>query len=334
MSIPHSKLSTRYYLVDPDVTDNHGDSSIEGSLQWALNTFGTDGGVIELVPGTYETKNNQIELKTSTTIIGAGIDSIIYRDQATYGYTILNANSVGNITLRNFALEGVTSAQSLIVGVINVDASYNLHIERIWNTVDFGYSFILIKNTGGIHIVNNNKFEGLRGNGVILYNCWDIDIFNNVFDVETTTGFSANHGVYLSSSRNIHMNNNHIFSTSTNQKSLLRINECHDLNISENVIRNYTGGVTTHGNILIHDSDNTIIENNVIQGNGSGHGIFIEDNSDSISIRNNSIRSFSGYGIYWYQASTSRSCMNIYESIGTGNVYIGGLCTNVDDHSL
>ena len=111
MGLQFTRKSDDWIVIDPAITNNHGDPVTTGSIAWACAQL-VNGGVIELVPGTY-TITQAIDISyDNTSIIGQGKSCIIYMDQSNNDYMI-DLNGKDKCVLKDFQLKGdVTGANS------------------------------------------------------------------------------------------------------------------------------------------------------------------------------------------------------------------------------
>jgi len=288
MSQQISRQSIGNYYIDPNASiTNHGDSSINGTIAWALNQVNVlGGGIVYLAPGDYNITESLVIPDNNIQIIGSGKDTRIILDQAVNDDVFIDVNVRTNIVLKNFQLYGSggnVSSYPAIIGIFNISENSNLTIENIYfNTLTEGA--VDLTNLSFSNITNC-MFESIDSTScVILTSSIHNNICNNIFKSITFEGIKLD-----SSSNNNVINNNIKFLSDFNSGIFLN-GDCKYNNILENIIDGNEYDVT-YG-LIYCDGGLSYVSNNNINNNvlsswisgtaGSGTGIHI-----SSSVLNN-----------------------------------------------
>jgi len=205
-------------------------------------------------------------------------------------------------------------------------------------------NWVYRNNQHGIYLENvneNNIFENIiydNGNGIKLENSYQNSIYNNtIYD----TGFNwQSSGIFLET--NCHNNTIEINNIYDNTQYGVRLQDnCDDNIIYNNSIRNIFIVAQDFGVYIIINCDNNTIENNWIDSQNNEairittnchytfiinntlentmKGIYFGDN-DNCTIRNNTIRYTTTYGIQFYSTSEDNKIYNntFINNTGTG----------------
>ena len=200
MSLQLNKLGDNHYIIDPNSTGDHG-TTATGSIQSAINSLPTSGGVIQLVGGTYYADSGLNINKNNVMLLGSGKTVIILRNPLVLnGYRA----SVENIEIS--VASGGHTAQ-ITVG----SSSEDTIIRRC--VISNYYTGILVNSNARKVRIIDNKFTGPSpsvyiGTKAISVGPADwICIKNNTF----TNAGSTN--VYLNQANKFILSDNHFYNT-------------------------------------------------------------------------------------------------------------------------
>jgi len=187
MAIQYGQISDKWYIIDPDVTTDHGNSSNVGSIAWALASASNDT-LIQLVGGDYEFRSRcYVDTKSGITLRGAGRytskiianrtyldsvmkDCIFFEDcdnltvehlgcdtlnnptsAQTNNFIIISGGSVENITVRNCLFTGMNPWYALTISTgAGAGANSVKVLDNIF--VDGVYGMGFTAYTGGLYI--------------------------------------------------------------------------------------------------------------------------------------------------------------------------------------
>lgn len=279
MAIQFSKLNNQFFVIDPDITNNHGDNTINGSISWALSQG--SGTTVKLLPGQYTTTEAITFVYDNCNIIGSSKDSIIYMNQTNDDY-IIDLASKDNLSLENFQILGTNAGAHSKFMIHSTDASDNLNINNIYaNNADFG--FLNIYGCSNV-VITNCIIESIEDSYAFNINSSNnVNISNNVILGE--------YGILFTAVINSIISNNSINASVANA---IFINNSDYNNITGNNIK--TSAAITNGLIYLNSGDHNNIVGNYISGNTGGEGIKLVT-SDNNNIQSNLIYSMSTYGI-------------------------------------
>lgn len=140
------RKAKNYFLIDPDITTNHGDGSIRGSIQWAIDQIlaNGSGGTVELVDGTYNLEEHLSisNLNQNIEIIGSGENCILYLDQNSVDDYMIQLTTSGYyfLTLRNFKFTGAAAGGSKAIIYCGEAQCNQIRFERLYcNTASDGF---------------------------------------------------------------------------------------------------------------------------------------------------------------------------------------------------
>ena len=261
----------------------------------------TDGNIIFVKMGTYNTLNETLQINKSIQLIGENSDT-----------TIIDGNNTGNvveITANNVEISGFTIQNS---GSITAPGQYE--------------KGIYVKSSTGSKISDNiikNNYGGLA-----LDHCMDILISENKIQ--------SNYGtpdIFISYSSSVTFSQNYV---TNNSGETIVVYHSSDVMVSENqIVANGFGNVGSSfedvapiglcHSIIVSNSHGVIVSMNNITGNAKGLGLIESHNSDVFrnDVRNN------GDGIGIMMGATDNYIYeNNVQANGNGMV----LYDNLDNH--
>jgi hypothetical protein len=289
MSQQTSRQSLNNYFIDISAsTSNHGDSSVSGTIAWALSQIGASGyGTIKLGPGNYYLGESLVIPGDSISIIGSGYDTILVMDQDAYDDNFINVSDKLNFTLKDLQLNGASgtlSTHSAIVGVFNIGEVSNLTIDNVYFN-DLTEGAIDLSNLTFSNITNCT-FESIDSAAAILLTT---SIHNNVCNNIILT---TEEGIKFDSCGSNNVCNNSIKFFANGSSGISAQNDCANNNVSNN---NFDGNGydITFGMIYCEGGVSSVNFNNFSNntfrntGGGTGNGITISNGIENNLIGNN-----------------------------------------------
>lgn len=289
---------------------NSGSTDYSGSvastvIQNALNSFGSAGGIIKLLKGTYPI-NTSISLRTSSAIIGSGRGTVL---QVTVASSINTLYINGNnqcCLISNLLIDG-NSQDSKGVYIYNSTGSkvLNCWFENFWSNP-------LNISNGTNNIVYGNNITGSISTAISLTGNENIISTNIIFK-------HSGYAIGLTGKKNVISDN-----IITTAGGIYLVNADHN-EITRNSISNCISEA-----IIINDSDfNTIeannLDSNTTTTNNTYNEIYITGSSTFNTINSNTVCS----------AGTNRAKYGIRESqesdynLFIGNIVSGSATANI-----
>jgi parallel beta-helix repeat protein len=285
------------------VVDLGGDGT-DTSIQTAITTLGATGGVIFIMPGTYDENLTLPAGVADLRLIGAGRDNVIIR--GTDGTVLAASGNSDDVELRDLTIQhlNVRPTDQL---VYLYDASWSMNRVRFVNVkFDSGYDAVYLR-TGVGHVVERCWFLD-QANRALYINASDWIVVNNRMENSGQYGMelAGDHGRCVS---------NYIYNTTDDGIHLA--STLSDTVIADNVIEDpgdfgigcpVTSGInrlTIRGNLIdtptdygmyLYNGGQLVVTGNIIE-NGSSRGMDIRGIANSI-FANNQIYSCGAEGIY------------------------------------
>ena len=297
----------------------------------------TDGDIVFVNAGIYNTLNETLQIDKSIQFIGEDRDT-----------TIIDGNHAGNIieiTADNVEISGFTiqnsgsneSMNSLSDTGINVKTSSGSKITN--NIIKNNIGGLIIEDCSNILISENkiqsnfhtpnifisysstvtfskNYVAGNTGETIVIIHCSDSIVTENQI---VTNGFGmtpgpgiAYHGVIISNSQGITVSLNNI----TGNGQGLGLIESHGINVFRNNVRNNVVGIS----LSTGTTDNLIYENN-IEANSNGMFLVESERNHDNRVYHNNFTS-NAVQIYFYSSAFSSSpAVNIWDNGTEGNYW-------------
>ena len=299
-----------HYVIDPDLTTQHNNTGIYGSLGWALNQASTR--CVELVPGTHQMNGTLTTSNNGVMIRGAGECSRIYY-QRSANDTILHIQ--GNDTiLDNFRIdEGRTSYISYSDPCIDIDNVSNCIVKNCFFTGITGENVIKI-NGGDYCKVFNNFIDSWTNRSV--YSLFGIDamIYNNIIN--------SRYGVAIVLSSNpvngIIVTRN-IINMHANARAIWAGTSAYPNVICKNMIK-YSGSYGPTSNSALSVAGYSVAARNFIEANWTSNTNGIIVSASNNLVMENRIRYFS-YGVWKAAVSSGYVMYNLITNCSSGEVY-------------
>jgi len=295
MSQQTARQSIANYYIDPLASStDHGDSSVNGTIAWALSQLPVGGGIIQLVPGDYNLLQRLDIPRDNVSIIGCGKTSRLILDQSVTDDCFIDVQTNLNFTLKDLQIYGSGgSACTLpaIIGTFNIGEFTNLRIDNVYfNELTEGA--IDFTNLTFSNITNCN-FENIDSTSAIILTS---SLHNNIIDNNIIT---YEEGILLDTCLNCNVSNNNI-----------------------KFIGNGAFGISIQNNSI----DNNVTDNNI---DGNSHDItfgmiYCEGGISSVNYNNFSNNTFrnvapaTGNGITISNGIENNIIGNIFDSL-TGN---------------
>lgn len=298
-----------------------------------VSTSGTTSNYGIYVSGsTFEVKGNEISYNN---IQANGTSETSSANPGIYLYRNVNFNEIFK---NNITSEGTTSSYGIAMsGTTSLPVNNNLINENIIYTLAR-----LTGNSYGIYGTTNINQNNLSNNNI------------------TTSGTTANYGIYLIGAANLESNNNTIstnnintLGTTTNNYGIAITTNVNNNIIDKNNISTFgtsgNTGIYLAGSTTLSSENNIILENN-IQTDGTSttnYGIYLLTNAHNNIVMENEIKtngSGSSYGIYLSGASSGVNNNNIAsnnistDSTGASNygiyLYRNITYSNISDNKI
>lgn len=262
-----------------------------------ISTFGTTSNYGIYVSGsTYEVKGNEIYYNNINT---NGSHETASNNPGIYLYRNVSSNEIFN---NNITTEGTASSYGIVLGgTTNLPINNNLIAENIISA-----------------------FARLAGNSYGIYATTNINENNISNNKITTSGTTANYGIYLLGAANLASNNNIISSnnirtlgTTTNNYGVIITTNVNNNLIEKNNISTFglsgNAGIYLAGSTTLSSENNVVQENNIkTDGSSTGnYGVYVLTNAINNTINKNIIQTNgtgSDYGVYL--SGTSFNCNN------------------------
>jgi len=187
MSLQYSKKSDNHYVIDPNCTDDHSDSTVDGSIQWALDQLPVTGGTIELVSGNYNVSDTDTILFGTpyTEIVGIGPSSIITIDQTsgTRPYDTIYNEGHEHCAVRNLSVSGGVTVQPWTnYGEPIIHADTSAHYFTVENISTYNVTGLMVDIGGSDYgKILNCMFDSLGICMLVLYNADEAQVIGNTF---------------------------------------------------------------------------------------------------------------------------------------------------------
>ena len=261
------------------------------------------------------TSNNNIT-NNNVTVYGTSNSQGIELRGAAGTLCTNNFISSNNILVNGSAATSVTDYGIYFTANTNSNMIVSNNITTVGNTT--GYGIYLSGGTAATPTNNNiislNNITTI-GRGASNYGIWLTSNANSndiTYNIIFTSGKTTNHGIYLTGTAPLTVNNNEIDSNTiqsigneTNNYGIYLLTNCNQNNITSNTIT--TNGTTSNIGIYLSGitnlSNGNLIYNNTIFTNGAttNHGIYLTTNSSNNNITENYIianGATTSYGVY------------------------------------
>ncbi|HZE71881.1 MAG TPA: right-handed parallel beta-helix repeat-containing protein [Pyrinomonadaceae bacterium] len=288
---PGADIGARINAADKSLGERRGEIIVEGGGTIATQIVVSSGHVLRLMPGTYSarTADAPILLKSGSSLIGSGWESIIVESTVpgqftvigAYAGTLVNGNADSNINIRDIQIKGANPGFNSAPQAISLANCSNCNVDHVW-----------VNGTRSIGIqVGGGSFSGHWAENVRVTNC----LFTRV----------ASQNLALVNGRNIVFEGNRFMApgqkggpgnTSIDLEPNQSSDRMQDVIIRNNVIDHRGTEMGTTGNGIVVQAGpgtpligNILVENNTIIG-GENHGIIYSALSNGIYIAGNTMR--------------------------------------------
>jgi len=162
-------------------------SSRYGTINDAITSLPSTGGIVVVEPGTWQSGNRPISLDSNQGLLGFGTSSIIHNTDTTYTDThTISATGTGashleNINISNVKFTGLTGGGS----AIDFDYVDDFTIDRIWVDGVYGNCINLTECDYGV-IQGSKLMNSVNGAGLYVDSC-DYDVISNCFFLNNNT---------------------------------------------------------------------------------------------------------------------------------------------------
>lgn len=331
MSLQIGKVGPNHYVTDPNCTDDHSDSAINGSIQWAIDQIDAsgEGGVVELVVGTYEIATSSeltINGVNDLTIRGAGPATILSKTQSDGDTLMLDVDSSHDFCIRNLQVSGATGfAQSSETYVFDIRDSNRCLVRSIYAEDYLGSMLYLntcpqstlfdISIIGSGKLIYVDSCESMTFSAMHLTHNLTTTGWDNLLNI-TGSNYAKISGCHLLLDDGDGTYPIVYLSTSSNYAT-----------IQGNEIKGAAGRGNTTGYIYLDGSDGCIISANQIKNNDydltNGNGIFLTNTATGNVIKANRITDCNAYPVYIDDSGSSGNYIlqNYFYNNGTDDVY-------------
>ncbi|MGN6533375.1 MAG: right-handed parallel beta-helix repeat-containing protein [Ginsengibacter sp.] len=283
-------------IVEPGQSVQKALDEAAGSRRWVVAKAG-----IHTLPAT-------LKIPSGVTLSGEGINTILFLDPATGAReTIMNAdNDLHDVAIRNLVIEcGVrTTLPSDPNGTRSYRGGYNRGGILFSTLSEYRIKNITLENL----TVQNATYNGVFINGASNVNIIRCDFSEN--GVSVPPGPKLLHNLLLTRCREVTVKDSRLV-TSPNGSGIA-LDHCTNVSVSNcEIARNGYYG------LLISESKNITASSNLIEGNDRSGVMteFLQNGSENINIRNNTIHYNNGYAVESYAAKK----IQVLNNRNTGN---------------
>lgn len=289
-----------------------------------VNSTDTDWLKINSTAGTaysISTKGNLLidNTKISSWNFTNKSDTLLNSKAQPRGYLVVPWDGTGHMNITNSNLSYLGYGGGTNTWGISYYAGDGSIISN--NSFSFNYrGFHASDDASNIMLVNNTINNSYQHGILAHINSTNLQIYNNAIHN------NANHGVFCSElCKNILMKNNSVYNNTGNGIFLNRLTVGSEIenntiyhngdsgirvsNSSRNVIANNTIEGNSFGVIITQSSYNNLIHHNMIKGSDL-NGIYLYENSNDNTFKNNTIIESIGNGIYVQGKGTSNNTFN------------------------
>lgn len=288
---PGTDLGARINAADKALGTRNGEIVIQGGGTITTQAVISSGHVLRVQPGTYSTKTSNVPilLKSGSSLIGAGWESIIVESTAPGQFTVIgayqgvsvNGEADSNLTIRDIQIKGANPGFNSAPQAISLANCSNCTVDHVW-----------INGTRSIGIqVGGGSFRGHWAENVKVINC----LFTRV----------ASQNLALVNGRNIVFEGNRFMApgqkggpgnTSIDLEPNQPTDRMEDVVVRNNLIDHRGTEMPTTGNGIVVQSGpgtphvgNILVESNTIIG-GENHGAIYSALSNGIYVVGGTMR--------------------------------------------
>jgi parallel beta-helix repeat protein len=309
-----------------------GNTSAQTTINSAITSLPSGGGVIYLAEGTY-TVDGSISLPSNVKLMGAGSGTVIkFKNTLGAGtfQMIVNSDTTnGNdhITVSDLKLDGnkANNATGTDRGIVFTKVgggatAVGATITRVW-AENFNDSGIQLAGASAYSVISENTVTGNTGPGILINTSTKISVTGNVATSNggngaiwiftstnvnvsgNTSNNNTNHGIYISTNSS----NNTISGNTSNSNGGNGIGMAFTVT-NNNVTGNNTASNANTGINLDTASGNTVIGNTV--ASAGNFGISMANTSSNNVISDNNITASSTHGINIASSSINNAVTN------------------------
>ncbi|TDE14541.1 right-handed parallel beta-helix repeat-containing protein [Dyadobacter psychrotolerans] len=279
------------------------------SIQDALNA-GAGKQVVVIAKAGVHTLPRTLRIPNDVTLAGEGIETILFLDPASgVRDAIVNAEpDLTNITIRDLVIEGALKTE------IHSDPNSTRSFR---STANRGGIMFLGQKAGQMKNITleNVTVKNCTYNGVFISGAENVNILNCNLEENGSSvvpGPQLQHNLLLTHCSKVTIKDSRLDTSPFG--SGVALGHCRDVLVANSEIaRNAWYGV------LITESNNVKVENNLIEGNDRSGVMseFLSSGSENVTVNGNTIQYNNGFGVESYAGKNIRADKNIFA--GNGN---------------
>lgn len=238
----------------------------QGTINYAVNATGVNGGAVYLLEGTYNITssinldNTAPVVSTNKVIIGTGAGTVLRVTTGTSNVNVINASNVTGTLISQLMVDGNNQTGGNNNGIVfdNVSNS-KINNVQVKSIDGIGISFVSSSN----NTVSNSSSKLNSNNGIRLDHSSNNNVSGNNF-----SSAGSNAGIFLNT-----LNQNNIISNnivrSNAGSGILVSNSSFNIIRNNNIASNSVHGILLMGSDSSNTSDSNIISGNNVESNGT-----------------------------------------------------------------
>jgi hypothetical protein len=296
---PGQDLGAKINAADKALGSQRGEIVVKGGGTITTQVIISSDHVLRILPGTYATKTSAIPIlmKSRSSVIGAGWESIIMESTApnqftvisAYNQSVLNGKPDSALVIRDVQIKGANPSFNSTSQAISLGNCAGCTVDKVWvnGTRSIGIQLGGAASTGSFaenSKVTNCLFTRVASQNLALVNGRNIVFEGNRFLSPGQTGGPGSTNIDLEPNGPADRLENVVI-----RRNFIDARESELPTTGNGIVAQATTGTTYVGQILIED--NTIIggSNQEPISNKVSNGIYIIGAMKDVTIRNNSI---------------------------------------------